>query len=884
MAPDEPDEDIVEDLPGEPTDREAATVEVTVEEEMRSSYIDYAMSVIVGRALPDVRDGLKPVHRRILYAMDDMGLNSDGPHRKSARVVGEVLGKYHPHGDAAAYDTLVRMAQDFSLRYPLVDGQGNFGSMDGDSAAAMRYTEARLTPLAEEMLADIDEDTVDFQDNFDASLEEPTVLPGKVPNLLINGSAGIAVGMATNLAPHNLSETVDAIVRQLEDPEVSFKDLMELMPGPDFPTGGIIQGTAGIQKAYATGRGIVRIRARMDVDEDEGRLIVTEMPYQVNKSKLAQDIAELVRDKKIEGVRDLRDESSRDGVRLIIELKRGAEPEIVKNQLFDKTQLQTSFGINNVALVDNEPEVLNLKQLIQRYIDHRIEVIVRRTQHRLAEAEDRAHIVEGILTALRDIDAVIETIRASDETADAREALMSEFELSEEQARAILRMRLSRLTRLEQDKLETELAELKANIERYNEILDSEERQKAIVKEELLELKDEFGDERRTEIREGEGDLVIEDLVPDEPVVVLLTDDGYVKRVPLDKYRTQRRGGRGVIGMSTKEEDYVVDLFTCTNHQRVLFVTASGIVHSIKAFRIPEGDRYAKGTPVVRLFERLEPHEEIQAALPVDEFSEDRYLFFATRGGKVKKTPLAEYERINVNGKIAVDLREGDELVGVDITDGDEHIILVKNSGKGVRFHEDQVRPMGRDTMGVNGTELRGGVGELGLDEEVVSMVPVHDPDGWLLTVTQHGKGKRTPFDTYNPKNRGVWGVYMHGVDDKTGPVVGAIEVSEGDQVLLTSREGVIIRSEATDISEIKSGQAKGVIVQRLEDGDETVAVARLAKRELEKAEGEAEDAEAPQDEADEDAADGDTGAPDETGTDEEAAESDAGDDREDGA
>jgi DNA gyrase subunit A len=851
MTGDEDDVEPAEDLPGEPTDREAAAVELTVEEEMRSSYIDYAMSVIVGRALPDARDGLKPVHRRILYAMDDMGLNSDGPHRKSARVVGEVLGKYHPHGDSAAYDTLVRMAQDFSLRYPLVDGQGNFGSMDGDAAAAMRYTEARLTPLAEEMLEDLDEDTVDLQDNFDASLQEPTVLPSKVPNLLINGSAGIAVGMATNLAPHNLGEVVDAIVRQIEDPDVTFRELMEEMPGPDFPTGGIIQGTEGIQKAYATGRGIVRIRARMDVDEDEGRLIVTEMPYQVNKSKLSKKIAKLVRDDKLEGIRDLRDESDRDGVRLIIDLKRGAEPEIVKNQLFDKTQLQTSFGINNVALVDNEPKVLNLKQLIQRYIDHRIEVIVRRTQYRLDEAEDRKHIVEGLLTALRNIDAVIETIRESDETADARAALMEEFELSEEQARAILRMRLSRLTRLEQGKLEDELDQLLDDIERYTAILDSREEQKRIIRQELLELKEEYGDERRTEIQEAQGDIVIEDLVPDEPVVVLLTDDGYVKRVPLEKYRTQRRGGRGVIGMDTKEEDYVADVFTCRNHDEVLFLTESGIVHSEKAFRIPEGDRYAKGAPVVQLFERLDPDEEIEAALPVREYPDDEYLFFATREGKVKKTPLAEYERINVNGKIAIDLRDGDELVGMDVTDGDDDVILVKNSGKGVRFREDQVRATGRDTMGVNGTELRAGAGDLDLDEELVSMVVVDDPGAWLLTVTANGKGKRTPITTHSRKNRGVWGVYMHGVDAETGPVVGAVEVQADDQVLFTSREGVVIRSEAQDISEITSGQAKGVIVQRLEEGDETVAVGRLAREDEAQPDDEGEaDAEADEVEA----------------------------------
>ncbi|PSG96398.1 DNA gyrase subunit A [Thermoplasmatales archaeon SW_10_69_26] len=845
--PEEIDEDVAEDLPGEPTDVGDATVEVTVEEEMRSSYIDYAMSVIVGRALPDVRDGFKPVHRRILYAMDDMGLNSDGPHRKSARVVGEVLGKYHPHGDTAAYDTLVRMAQEFSLRYPLVDGQGNFGSMDGDSPAAMRYTEARLTPIAEEMLADIDEDTVDFTPNFDASMEEPTVLPGKLPNLLVNGSAGIAVGMATNMAPHNLGEIVDALVLQLDDPDVSIQRLMQAVPGPDFPTGGIIQGTGGIQKAYATGRGIVRMRARMHEEDEGGRLVATEIPYQVNKAKLAEDIAQLVRDGKLEGISDLRDESSREGVRLIIELKRGANPEIVKNQLFQKTQLQDSFGINNVALVDNEPKVLNLKELLQYWIEHRLEVIVRRTQYRLDEALDRAHIVEGLLTALRNIDDVIETIRAAEETADAREALIADFELTEEQARAILRMRLSRLTRLEQAKLEDELEGLREDIERYRNILDDEERQRGIIKQELVDLKEDYDDERRTEIRESEGQLVIEDLVPDDPVVILRTDQGYVKRVPLEKYRVQRRGGRGVIGMETKEGDHVVDVLTCTNHDRLLFLTEEGIAHDMKAYQVPEGDRYARGSPVQSLFERWDPDTDVEKILPVDSFDEDRFLFFATRQGKVKKTPLDEYERINVNGKIAIRLEDGDRIVDATITDGDRDIVLVKTSGKGLRFPEKQVRPMGRVASGVKGTELRG-------DEEVVGLVAIEDPDETLLTVTRQGQGKRTPFSSYRPKNRGAWGIYMHDVaEDETGPVVAAVEAHDGDEIVFTSREGVLIRSLAGDISRISSGQAMGVIVQRLEDGDETVAVSRLTEDELgalEDAEDEADAEEAPATEA----------------------------------
>ncbi len=835
MAEDEPDETPSEEAPEGPgADAPGVVTELAIEEEMRSSYIDYAMSVIVGRALPDTKDGLKPVHRRILYSMHDMGIGSGSPARKAARVVGDVLGKYHPHGDSAIYDSLVRMAQDFSLRYPLIEGQGNFGSIDGDNAAAMRYTECRLTPLAEEMLEDIDLGTVDWTSNFDASTEEPLALPGKVPNLLLNGSAGIAVGMATNMAPHNLGETVDAIKLQLENPDVDVLELMEVLPGPDFPTGGIIQGKAGIKQAYATGRGIVRLRGRIDVESEEGRLVVTEIPYMVNKSKLLQDIAGLVRDKKLEGIRDLRDESNQEGIRVLIELKRGAEPEIVKNQLFQMTQLQNSFGINNVALVDNEPKVLTLKDMIHRYIEHRLDVIVRRTQHLLEKAEARAHIVEGLLIAQRNIDAIIELIRASEDRGDARANLIAEYELSEDQANAILDMRLSQLTRLEQGKLEEELAQLKADIEEYNAILADRERQKQIIRDELEEIREDYDDDRRTEIRQGQGDLVLEDLIPDDPVVIQMTQSGYIKRVPLEAYRTQGRGGRGVIGMQTKEEDHVVDVFTCTNHQRILLVTQDGIVHDLKAYQVPEGDRYARGVPVVSLLERLEPGTEIQAALPVEAFTEDRYLFFATREGKVKKTPLTEYEQINVNGKIAVRLNEGDELIGVGITDGDNEIILVKDSGKGVRFHEEQVRPMGRVAAGVKGTELR--------DEEVVSMVIIQDPEAYLLTVTTQGKGKRTPFGSFNPKNRGVWGVYMHGVSEKTGPVVGAIEVDDEDEVLFTSKNGVVIRSKAGEISEITSGGAQGVFVQRLEEDDQTVAVARLARdEEMEDAEEAAE-------------------------------------------
>ncbi|MDX1611652.1 MAG: DNA gyrase C-terminal beta-propeller domain-containing protein, partial [Candidatus Thermoplasmatota archaeon] len=575
---------------------------------------------------------------------------------------------------------------------------------------------------------------------------------------------------------------------------------------------------------------------------EEGRLLVTEIPYMVNKSKLLQDIAGLVRDKKLEGIRDLRDESSQEGIRVLIDLKRGANPEIVKNQLFQMTQLQTSFGINNVSLVNNEPKVLTLRDMIAEYITHRLEVIVRRTEHLLAKAEERAHILEGLLVALENIDAIIETIRESDDTAGARESLMETFELSEEQARAILDMRLARLTRLEGAKIQEELDGLRADIEEYNAILSSEDRRRSVIQEELLELKEQYDDERRTEIRAGEGDLLIEDLIPDEPVVIQLTQSGYIKRVNLEAYRTQGRGGRGVVGMRTKDEDHVVDVFTCTNHQRILLVTQNGIVHDLKAYQIPEGDRYARGVPVVSLLERLEPGTEVQAALPVEAFTEDDFLFFATREGKVKKTPLSEYEQINVNGKIAIRLNEGDELVGVAITNGENEIILVKDSGKGVRFHEEQVRPMGRVAAGVKGTELRG-------EEQVVSMVVIRDPEASLLTVTARGKGKRTPFDSYNAKNRGVWGVYMHGTSNKTGPVVGALEVSEDDEVLFTSKNGVIIRSRAQEISTISTGQAQGVIVQRLEDDDETVAVARLAPEIFEEDEEEGDE---PDEEADE--------------------------------
>ncbi len=822
----------------EPLDPEDGVVPRSIEDEMRTSYIDYAMSVIVGRALPDVRDGLKPVHRRILYAMEDMGLTADNPHRKSARIVGEVLGKYHPHGDSAVYDTLVRMAQDFSLRYPLVDGMGNFGSVDGDSAAAMRYTEARLTPIAGELLEDIGEDTVDFVDNFDGSLQEPTVLPGKLPNLLLNGSSGIAVGMATNVPPHQLGEIVDGLTALIDDPELTNLDLMEHIPGPDFPTGGVIYGRNGIVEAYTTGRGSITMRARTHVeDRGEGRerIVVDEIPYMVNKSKLLEDIAGLVRDKKVTEIADLRDESDRDGMRIVIELKRDALPDVVLNQLFRHTQLQSTFGAGMLGIHDGEPKRLTLKQGLQRYLDHRAVVVRRRTQHRLDKAEARAHILEGLTVALDQLDDVIDLIRGSEDTGDAREGLQATFELSEEQAKAVLDMRLQRLTGLQMEKVRTELEELEGEIERYQEILGDPDEVREIIKRELQELKEEYDDERRTDIVEDEGELLIEDLIPDEGVVVMLTKDGYVKRMPVDEYRTQRRGGRGVRGMTTKEDDYIEDVLTTTAHKPVLVITDHGRVYGIKAYEIPEGSRQSRGRPIVNIIERLDPDVGIQALISVEEFVEDRYLFFATRNGTVKKTSLSEYERINIAGKYAIKLEEGDELIGVAVTEGDDDIILAKTSGKGVRFHESQVRPTGRNTIGVKGTELRG-------DEEVVSMVPLGDTEADLLTVTSHGKGKRTPISTYSTKNRGILGQYMHGVDEGTGPLVAALEVEGEEQLILTTRQGIVIRIAVDEVSRMATPQSRGVYIQRLAEDDEIMAVALLDPEDEEDLEPDAED------------------------------------------
>ncbi len=836
-------------MPDDQPGAEGATDSIvprTIEDEMRTSYLDYSMSVIVGRALPDVRDGLKPVHRRVLYAMRDLGLTADKPHKKCARIVGEVLGKYHPHGDTAAYDTLVRMAQDFSLRYPLVDGQGNFGSVDGDNAAAMRYTEARLSKIADELLEDIDLGTVDFTDNFDASVKEPVVLPGRLPNLLVNGSTGIAVGMATNMPPHRLGEVVDALKLVLATPDVPLGEILRVLPGPDFPTGGIIQGRQGIHEAYATGRGVIRVRARAQVEESkrEGRqrIIVTEIPYMVNKANLLIAIADLVKEKKLEDIADLRDESDRDGMRVVIELKKNANPDVVLNNLYKHTQLEASFGIVNLGLVENQPVVLPLRGLLDEYLLHRTNVVTRRTRHLLRKAEERLHIVKGLLLAVggrENLDAVIRIIRESADADEARAALTAysfqpvgidyvEARLDEEQAKAILDMRLGKLTGLEVRKLHDEGDELFRRIADYQDILARPERVKAIIAQELDDLKERYDDERRTDIVDDAGDLVVEDLIPDEHVVVSITQAGYIKRIPLEAYRVQNRGGKGLIGMQTKEEDFVVDVFLTTTHKYLLFFTQKGKVYWLKAYQIPEGDRYSKGKAIVNLLEGLETGEKVQASIAVDEFAEDRHLIFATRKGTVKKTSLGEYGRPRVTGIIALGLDAGDELVGVAVTTGTDDVVLAKANGKSIRFSEGDVRPMGRPATGVKGVELEG-------DDEVVSLAVIRDPNGHLFTVTENGYGKRTEVQEYRLQGRGGTGIITIQTTARNGKVVALREVKDEDEVLITSTRGMVIRVPASTIS-VLGRNTQGNRIMRLEDVDKVMAVAVLAREELDSA------------------------------------------------
>jgi DNA gyrase subunit A len=795
-------------------------VDRRIEEEMESSYIDYAMSVIVGRALPDVRDGLKPVHRRVLYAMNEAGMAPDKPYKKSARIVGDVLGKYHPHGDTAVYDTIVRMAQDFSLRYPLVDGQGNFGSIDGDRAAAMRYTEVRLSKIATELLTDIDKDTVDFTPNYDDSLKEPVVLPAKIPNLLLNGSTGIAVGMATNMPPHNLTEVVNALNLFIADPETPVDELMEMISGPDFPTGGYILGRSGILEAYRTGRGKITLRAKADIDESEKRqrILVSEIPYMVNKSRLIESIADLVKDKKIEGISDLRDESDREGMRIVIELKTNAQAEIVLNQLYKHTQLQTTFGIINLALTGGRPVVHTLKELLSAYLSHRKEVVTRRTEFELKKAEKRAHILEGLRTALDSIDAVLKLIRGSKNAEVAKEGLINSFELTDIQAQAILDMRLQRLTALEREKIDSEYEELQKKIEYYRRVLADPQMVLNIIQTELSELKDKYGDTRRTEIVDGELGIEDEDLIPVEEMIVTITNTGYIKRLSVDTYRSQRRGGKGIIGMETKEEDFVENLFVASTHDFILFFTNLGKVHWLKVYRIPLTGRYSKGKAIVNLLE-LGENEKVKATIPVKVFDSDRFLFFATKKGTVKKTMLSAYSRPRRGGIRAINLDEGDELISVKLTNGGEDIFMATKKGKSIRFFEGNVRPIGRGTRGVRGIKLRASDEVIGLD--------ITKEDSQILTITENGYGKRTPLSQYRKIKRGGQGVINIITDERNGNAVAIKDVNGDEELVVTTEMGIVIKTHVNQISVI-GRNTKGVRIMKLNKGDNVVAVALI--------------------------------------------------------
>jgi DNA gyrase subunit A len=795
-------------------------IPVKIEDEMKRSYIDYAMSVIVGRALPDVRDGLKPVHRRILYAMRDMGLASNKPYKKCARIVGEVLGKYHPHGDMAVYDALVRMVQDFSLRYPLIDGQGNFGSIDGDAPAAMRYTEARLAKIAEELLEDIDKDTVDFVPNFDESLKEPSILPAKVPNLLINGSSGIAVGMATNIPPHNLSEVVDATVTLIDNPNASLSEIMRSIKGPDFPTGGLILGRRGIINAYRTGKGSIKIRARATTEKIKGKtcIVVTELPYQVNKAKLIENIAELIKNKTIEGISDIRDESDREGMRIVLVLKGSAVPEVVLNQLYKHTQMESTFGVINLALVDGEPKILSLQETILEFIKHRKNVVTRRTKFELNKAEKRAHIVEGLKIALEHIDNVIKLIRGSKNPEEAKSGLISNFNLSEEQAQAILDMKLQRLTALEREKLDQEYSELTKRIKWLKKVLASEAEILKIIKEELIQLKEKYGDGRRTEIIEDPGEISIEDLIKKEDMVITITQSGYIKKLPVSTYRAQRRGGKGIIGMETKEEDIISDIFIASTHDYVLFFTTKGKVHWQKVYDIPTGGRYSAGKAIVNLLD-LEEGEKISASIPIKEFDDKRFLFFATKKGLVKKTPLSDFSHPRKGGIRAITLAEDDSLVEVEITDGNSDIVLAARYGKAIRFSEKDVRPMGRTAQGVIGMRLRE-------KDEIVSMRVVKE-GATLLAITENGYGKRTALEDYPLHRRGGKGVINIIPSKRNGLVVGIEAVNDGDEIMITSQKGVVIRQLVKEISVI-GRNTQGVRLMKLEEGDKVAAMAKV--------------------------------------------------------
>ncbi|MBT2733159.1 DNA gyrase subunit A [Bacillus sp. ISL-7] len=804
--------------------------EINISKEMKASFLDYAMSVIVSRALPDVRDGLKPVHRRILYAMHDLGMHSDKPYKKSARIVGDVIGKYHPHGDSAVYETMVRMAQDFNYRYMLVDGHGNFGSVDGDSAAAMRYTESRMSKISMELLRDINKDTIDYQDNYDGEEREPVVLPARFPNLLVNGSTGIAVGMATNIPPHQLGEVIDAVLALSRDPEISTQELMEIIPGPDFPTGGIILGRSGIRKAYETGRGSITVRAKVVIEQKaNGKevIIVNELPYQVNKARLVEKIAELARDKKIEGITDLRDESDRKGMRIVIEVRKDANANVLLNNLYKHTALQTSFGINTLALVNGHPKVLSLKQCLVHYLDHQVVVIRRRTEFELRKAEARAHILDGLRIALDHLDEVISLIRSSQTTDIAREGLMTTFNLSEKQAQAILDMRLQRLTGLEREKIEEEYQNLVKLIAELKAILADEEKVFEIIREEMTEIKERFNDKRRTEIVTGGiENIEDEDLIPRENIVISLTHNGYVKRLPVSTYRAQRRGGRGIQGMGTNEDDFVEHLITTSTHDTILFFTNKGKVYRSKGYEIPEYSRTAKGIPIINLL-GVEKGEWVNAIIPVEEFVDDWFLFFTTKEGISKRSPLTSFAHIRNNGLIALSLREGDELISARLTDGTKHMIIGTKKGMLIRFPETDVRSMGRTATGVKGITLDS-------DDEVVGMEVLEETND-VLIVTKNGYGKRTKAEEYRIQGRGGKGIKTCHVTEKNGDLVSMRAVTGEEDLMLITTGGVLIRMDVGSISKMGRNTQGVKLISMKESEDEFVAtVAKVEKEEEE--------------------------------------------------
>ena len=798
--------------------------------EMKKSYIDYAMSVIVGRALPDVRDGLKPVHRRILYGMGHLGVTPDKPHKKSARIVGEVMGKYHPHGDSSIYDAMVRLAQDFSTRYMLVDGHGNFGSVDGDSAAAMRYTEARMTPFALEMLRDIDKETVDFRDNFDGEEKEPVVIPSRFPNLLVNGSNGIAVGMATSIPPHNLKEVIDATIKVIDEPDCDIEELIKIVKGPDFPTGAQILGKAGMKEAYRTGTGKVKVRSCCEIEEtDRGKsqIVITEIPYMVNKARLIEKMADLVKEKKVEGVSAIRDESNREGIRIVVELKRDANPQITLNRFYKHTQLQDSFSMIMLALVDGKPEVLTLKRFLEEYVKFQKEVVTRRTKFDLAKAEARAHILEGLRIALDNIDAVIKTIRES--YSNAKENLMENFGLSDIQAQAILDMRLARLQGLEREKIENEYNELMKKIAYYKSLLADEVLLMGVIKDELTEIRDKYGDDRRTQIVRDEGEFDEEDLVEEENVTITFTHLGYIKRVPADTYKAQKRGGKGITGVTTRDNDFVKDLVMTSTHDNLMFFTNTGKAHKIKAYEIPEATRTARGTPAINFLNLLQ-RERITAVIPVKEFSEDKYLIAITKNGLIKKTALNEFDTKRTTGLIAINLKDEDELIAIKQSTGSNNIIIVTKKGKCISFSEKDVRPMGRIASGVRAIKLD-------KDDEVVSMELV-EPEQQLMVVTENGFGKRTPVEEYKIQVRGGKGLltYDKAKFSKTGALIGAMVVDESDEILMINSDGIIIRIRASEVS-ILGRATQGVKIMKVDEGSKIVAIAKAIRDDEDEAE-----------------------------------------------